>query len=87
MENELRAILLETAHAYAAADACAMSTISRRCRNDSGFFARITDPSKSFTVRTYDEVMGWFVVHWPEGKSKPFCLLKWSEETRVRRAT
>lgn len=86
MENELRTILLATAQAYANAEACAMSTISRRCRNDSGFFARIGDPAKSFTARTFDEVMAWFDTNWPEGKEKPFCLLKWRAETMSRAA-
>jgi hypothetical protein len=81
MENELRAILLETAQAYASANGCALSTVSRRCRNDSSFFVRIADPTKSFTARTFDEVMGWFDSEWPEGGEKPFCLLKWRAET------
>jgi hypothetical protein len=86
MENELRTILLETASSFANASECAMSTFSRRCRNDSGFFARITDPTKSFTARTFDEVMAWFEDNWPEGKDKPFRLIKWVAETRTSRA-
>jgi hypothetical protein len=81
MENELRTILLRTAQAYASATACALSTVSRRCRNDSSFFVRIADPTKSFTARTFDEVMAWFDSEWPVGKEKPFCLLKWRTET------
>lgn len=80
MENELRTILLETAQTYASAQSCAMSTVSRRCRNDSGFFARITDPTKSFTARTFDEVMEWFDTNWPAGKERPYSLLKWRNE-------
>jgi hypothetical protein len=81
MENELRTILLETAQSYASVNACALSTVSRRCRNDSSFFVRIADPTKSFTARTFDEVMGWFDANWTAGKDKPFCLLKWKAET------
>lgn len=86
MENELRTILLETAQAYASAENCAISTVSRRCRNDSGFFSRLTDPTKSFTARTFDEVMAWFNANWPDQKPKPFCLIKRAVETPARPA-
>jgi hypothetical protein len=71
MENELRSHLLAIAARYASAASCALSTVSRRCRNDSSFFERIADARKSFTVRTYDEVIAWFDENWPEGAAKP----------------
>lgn len=71
MENDLRLILLQMANSFAEADGCGLSMVSRRCRNDSGFFSRIRDPQKSFTVRTFDEVMRWFSVNWPEGAEWP----------------
>jgi len=71
MENELRRHLLSVAAMYAAAAQCALSTVSRRCRNDSSFFERIADPSKSFTVKTYDEVIAWFRENWPDGAEEP----------------
>lgn len=80
MENDLRRILLDTASAYASAAGCAVSTIARRCKNDSAFFERLKDTTKSFTVRTYDEVMGWFMTNWPDGKDRPVDLLRWAAE-------
>ncbi|BCB21163.1 hypothetical protein OCUBac02_40570 [Bosea sp. ANAM02] len=71
MENEFRSHLLAVAALYASAAGCALSTVSRRCRNDSSFFERIADPAKSFTARTYDEVVTWFEMNWPEGAPKP----------------
>lgn len=80
MENDLRRILLETAAACAAAHGCAVSTIARRCRNDSKFFRRIADTDQTFTVRTYDEVMAWFMDNWPDGQDRPVDLLRWASE-------
>ena len=71
MENELRQHLLYVAGRYSELANCALSTVSRRCRNDSSFFERISDPSKSFTVKTYDEVIAWFAANWPESAPRP----------------
>jgi hypothetical protein len=71
MENTLRASLVATADAFALAENCALSTVSRRCRNDSAFFRRIADVEKSFTLRTFDEVMQWFSDNWPPGHEWP----------------
>jgi hypothetical protein len=84
METELRTFLLSVAAAYAAAGGCALSTVARRCRNDSSFFERIADPQKSFTARTFDEVMAWFDQNWPDGKERPYALLKWVAESKPR---
>jgi hypothetical protein len=80
MEHDLRRILIETASAFALASDCAVSTVARRCKNDSAFFERLKDTSKSFTVRTYDEVMDWFMKNWPDGKDRPVDLLRWAAE-------
>lgn len=74
MESQLRHIRLSIAARYARDAGCALSTVSRRCRNDSAFFDRISDRSKSFTVKTFDEVLAWFNANWPEGKAKPGAL-------------
>jgi hypothetical protein len=71
MENELRSSMMVVASAFATAEDCALSTVSRRCRNDSAFFRRIADIRKSFTARTFDEVMQWFSDHWPVGTDWP----------------
>lgn len=84
MEAELRNILLSTARAYAAVEDCGITTVARRVKNNAGFFKGIADPTKSFTARTYDEVMRWFAKNWPEGKERPFELLKWIRESDER---
>lgn len=76
MEAELRQTLRIVAGAFAEADGCALSTVSRRCRNDSGFFHRLADSSKSFTARTFDEVMQWFSANWPEGSAWPEVIAR-----------
>ncbi|ASP84785.1 MULTISPECIES: hypothetical protein [Sinorhizobium] len=81
MEQELRKILLNTAAAYAAAEACALSTISRRVKNDAAFFTRISQTDKSFTARTFDEVMHWFAENWPKEAQRPLELMKWIADT------
>jgi hypothetical protein len=81
MENELRKILLDTACAFAKASDCAVSTVSRRVKNNPNFFSRIEDTTTSFTLRTYDEVMRWFASNWPEKKQLPLGLMKWMVDT------
>ncbi|MGB3418748.1 MAG: hypothetical protein WBA36_18900 [Mesorhizobium sp.] len=83
MENELRRILLETAALFASAEGCAVSTVGRRCKNDAKFFSRIAGAAQSFTVRTYDEVMAWLSVNWPDGHDKPRDLLLWEIDVRA----
>jgi hypothetical protein len=85
MENELRKNLLETASAFAQAAGCAVSTVSRRSTKDPNFFARLEDPTKSFTARTYDMVMRWCADHWPEGKHLPPALMHWMADTAYQR--
>jgi len=80
MENELRKHLLETAAAFAKASGCAVSTVSKRVKNDPNFFARLNEAKGTFTVRTYDEVMKWCADNWPEGKQLPLVLMKWMAE-------
>jgi hypothetical protein len=81
MENELRKTLIEMGTAFAKASDCAVSTVSRRVKNDPNFFARLSDTTKSFTARTYDEVMRWCADNWPAGKQMPLALMKWVAET------
>lgn len=77
MEKELRNTLLETAAAFAKARGCAISTVSKRVKNDPNFFARLHDAKGTFTVRTFDEVMRWCADNWPEGKPLPLVMMKW----------
>ncbi len=84
MENELRNTLLDTAAAFAKASNCAVSTVGRRVKNDPNFFNRLSDPTNSFTVRTFDQVMRWCADNWPEGKQMPLGLMKWIVESEDR---
>jgi len=83
MEHVLRKTLLDTATLFATAKGCALSTIGRRCKNDSAFFVRLHDTSQTFTMRTFDEVMGWLFANWPEGSDKPFDLVRWDNERKT----
>lgn len=85
MEAELRNILLSTANAYATAADCGITTVARRVKNNAGFFKGIANPSKSFTARTFDEVMRWFAKNWPDGKERPFELMKFMRESGDRK--
>lgn len=71
MEQELADNLKACATAYAAAREFELSTLGRIVCGDSGFFIRLDDPNRTFTARKYDEVMGWFAQHWPEGVRWP----------------
>ncbi len=85
MENELREALLEAAMAYGKAMNLAISGVSRRIKNNPHFFGGVADPTKSFTARTFDEVMLWFADNWPEGTERPFGLMKWINATGYKR--
>lgn len=80
IENDLRQMLLSVASAYGSATDMALSSVSRRCRNDSGFFHRIADPTKSFTARTFDEVIQWFSENWPASVDWPAGIRRPSAE-------
>ena len=85
MENLLRKTLIETGVAFAHADGCALSSVSRRVKNDPNFFSRLSDTSKSFTARSFDEVMRWCADNWPDGKQMPLGLMKWLADTGHRK--
>ncbi|MBY3332509.1 hypothetical protein HFN98_18030 [Rhizobium laguerreae] len=84
MENDLRQSLLATARIYGELTDCALSTVSRRVKNNASFFSGIADPSKSFTARTYDEVMRWFADNWPNGAQIPLDLMRWMVATEYQ---
>lgn len=65
VEPEMRRQMLARAAAYSNTTGVSLRTIGGLCMHDHGFFSRLKDESKSFTVRTFDEVMAWFDVNWP----------------------
>jgi hypothetical protein len=77
MEQELRRHLLTCAELYAAARKVEIVTVARLAANDWRFFDRLDD--KTFTIRKYDQVMGWFSENWPEGIDWPLNVPRPSE--------
>jgi hypothetical protein len=59
------------AEKYATRKKVKLTTLGRLVANDSPFFARLQDNSKNFTVRKYDEVIGWFSSNWPADLAWP----------------
>lgn len=66
MERELAANLLLVARLFADARKLSLTTLGRLAAWDGRFFENITDPSKTFTARKYDEVLAYFSAHWPD---------------------
>lgn len=64
METELAANLIALGTRYAAARKLELGTVGRLCAADGRFFSRIGD-GKTFTIKKYDEVVGWFSANWP----------------------
>lgn len=71
MEREFSDHLLHLVAAFSAGTGLAPATIGRRAALDSRFFARVADPSVTFTIRKYDEVVAWFAAHWPSDLDWP----------------
>jgi len=65
MERELKDNLLRCAETFAQVRGFALPTVGRLAAGDWRFFTRVQDEEKSFTVRKYDEVIGWFSENWP----------------------
>lgn len=66
MEHTLRTHLLALAEAHCAAKGLSEATVARLSAGDWRFFSRIRE-GKTFTMRTYDTVVGWFSANWVEG--------------------
>ena len=71
MESELAAHLRTLAKAFAVARSFEISTVGRVAAGDWRFFDRLDDPTKTFTLRKYDEVVRWFSDNWPENAAWP----------------
>lgn len=65
MQTELASHLATLADAYAEAKSFKLTTLGRKAAGDWRFFEKLSDPERTFTVRTYDEVVRWFSVQWP----------------------
>ncbi|MEW6256911.1 MAG: hypothetical protein AB1592_13230 [Pseudomonadota bacterium] len=70
MESELRDHLLRLAAAYMTASGLQPTTLSQRAAGDWRFLGKLHAGGR-FTVRKYDEIVGWFEAHWPEGVEWP----------------
>ena len=71
MEKELIRNLLTVAQAYSAKREVSLSTLGRQAANDWRFFDHLSDSTKTFTARKYDQVMRWFSEKWPVGVDWP----------------
>lgn len=70
MEKLLTRNLTALAEAYCDASGLSESTVGRLCAADGRFFSRIHE-GKTYTLRKYDDVLGWFSKHWPDGVDWP----------------
>jgi len=83
METELKSNLLACASAYADAKSVSLSTIGRLAAGDWRFFDRLDDGGKTFTVKKYDEVIGWFSDRWPDDATWPEAVARPVVEART----
>ncbi len=79
MDKKLTDNLLRCAAEYVTAKGCAEATVAKKAADDSRFFRRLRD-GKTFTVKRYDTVMGWFEANWPENAPWPDDVTRPSEE-------
>jgi len=70
MEETLRQHLIDLAATYEAATGASRATIGKRALNDNTFYARIEDGS-GFTIKTFDNLVGWFSENWPADPAWP----------------
>lgn len=50
---------------------CGLSTVGRHAAGDGSFFVRLPEAEKTFTIRKYDDVIGWFSSNWPADLAWP----------------
>jgi hypothetical protein len=62
--------LLSLADAYCAAVGRSHARVATLCANDGKFFKRVQEGG-TFTVATFDRIVGWFSDRWPEGVEWP----------------
>lgn len=82
MENELRDNLLSCAAAYSKARGIGLPTLARLSAGDWRFFDRLNSDEKTFTIRKYDEVIGWFATNWPVDAAWPVNVTRPAEPER-----
>lgn len=71
MDSFLRKNLLTCLAAYMSAVGARETTIGQKAAGDWRFFRRVANPSVTFTIRKYEEVMLWFRVNWPANTDWP----------------
>ncbi|WP_156647967.1 hypothetical protein [Methylobacterium sp. Leaf88] len=71
MDSFLRENLVTCLAVYISAVGGRESTIGQRAAGDWRFFRRLADPSVTFTIRKYEEVMLWFRANWPADAAWP----------------
>ena len=66
MSQTLRRDLQVLFAAYTSLSPMSEATIAARAAGDWRFFDRLSDPSKTFTVKKYEEIIDWFAESWPD---------------------
>ena len=69
-ESALRENLVRLTTLYGEAAACAASTIGAKAINDCNAIGRIAKGG-GFTVSTFDRLVCWMSVNWPDGTAWP----------------
>ena len=71
MESQLRGNLRTLFEAFVPVSPMRETTISSKASGDWRFFDRLDDPTRTFTVRKYTEIVQWFFNNWPAGLPWP----------------
>ena len=83
MEETLRTHLLELARLYTEASGVSASAVGRLALNDNTVFSRLEAAKIGFGVRTYDKLVRWFSLNWPEGAAWPDDIARPSASSRA----
>lgn len=75
MEKVLATHLFVLCSRFSELEGISESTIGKLCAQDARFFSRIRE-GKTFTVKKFDGVVGWFAENWPEGEPWPLDLVR-----------
>jgi len=74
MEQELKSQLKSLFDRYAKATGKSLATISQLFADDWRFCDRLSDKSKTITLRKYDDIVIRFSTHWPEACEWPINI-------------
>lgn len=76
METELKQNLSALSAEFASSRDIGVTAVWLMALNDRAFSARLKDPEKTITVRTYDRATQWFSDNWPDGAEWPASIAR-----------